>query len=140
MSFESLSDISIVAETGGADTGNLQFILAEIEHALQQLLAQGETHCIDLKAMPLTANEEKELEETLGQGEVFIELKAMGKSRFVETKYSGVWSITHWNEEDEIVGRLIEITFMPDMILTQREDINQSLEQFRAMIDTSKEN
>ncbi|MCP3851241.1 MAG: hydrogenase expression/formation protein [Gammaproteobacteria bacterium] len=137
MSSKTLADIkvhvedSIQAEAPISDgeTGNLQSILTEIKFALEQLLQQKKSHSIDLRAMPWSPGEQKQLEEYLGKGEVQIKLNALGKSNFYETQYSGVWMVTHYNPEGEIISQLIEITTMPEMLFSCNEDIKESIEQ-----------
>lgn len=131
MSFETLADIKIQVDTPEYDSGNLHSILSEIKFALEQLLEQKKTHCIDLRAMPWSPGEEDKLEQYLGRGEISVELNALGKSTFYETRFSGIWIVTHYNQEDEIIGKLIEITTMPEMIFSQYEDIKESLENIQ---------
>ncbi len=131
MSFDSLAEIKVQVETPDYDSGNLQSILSEIKFALEQLLQQNKTHCIDLRAMPWSPGEETRLEEYLGRGEISVELNALGKSSFYETRFSGIWIVTHYNQQDEIIGKLIEITYMPDMIYAQYEDVKNSLERLQ---------
>ncbi len=135
MNGESLADIKIQVEKPEYDSGNLQSILAEIKFALQQLLEQKKVHCIDLRAMPWSQGEEQKLEKYLGKGEVLIELNTLGKSTFYETRFSGVWLVSHYNQEDELIAKLIEITYLPEMIFAQTEDIKNSLEQMNKALN-----
>lgn len=126
-----MADIKVQVEAPDYDSGNLQSILSEIKFALEQLLQQQKTHSIDLRAMPWSPGEEDRLEEYLGRGEVSVELNALGKSSFYETRFSGIWIVTHYNQEDEIIGKLIEISYMPDMIYAQYEDVKNSFERLQ---------
>ncbi len=135
MNSESLADIKIQVEKPEYDSGNLQSILAEIKFALQQLLEQKKVHCIDLRAMPWSPGEEQKLESLLGKGEVLIELNTLGKSTFYETRFSGVWLVSHYNQEDELIAKLIEITYLPEMIFAQTEDIKNSLEHMNKALN-----
>lgn len=131
MNSETLADIKIQVEAAEYDSGNLHSILSEIKFALEQLLQQKKTHCIDLRAMPWSPGEEDKLEKYLGRGEISVELNALGKSIFYETHFSGIWIVTHYNQEDEVIGKLIEITYMPEMIFSQYEDVKDSLERMQ---------
>ncbi len=128
---QDLSDIKIIVDDPAVQSGNLQSIVTEIYHALKKLLAKKNIHRIDLRAMPWTAGEEQQLEQILGVGEVKIEMNAMGKSIFQETSYSGVWWISHYNDEGDVISRLIEISYLPDMIFAQQEDIKSALERLK---------
>jgi hydrogenase-1 operon protein HyaF len=135
MNSEALSGIKIRVEAGleenVSDTGNLDSVLSEIKFALQQLLQQKTSHCIDLRAMPWSPGEEARLEKFLGLGEVSVELNALGKSTFNETRFSGIWIVSHYNQEAELIGKLIEITYMPEMIFSQYDDVKNSLKKIQ---------
>jgi len=105
-------------------TWNVKPLLHEIKHALRNLLDHGETSAIDLRSIPLAPGEENQIINTLGSGEVQCLLDALGKSVIIETQYAGVWLITHYNDEDAIISRFIEITFMPEILRSQTEDIH----------------
>jgi hydrogenase-1 operon protein HyaF len=105
-----------------AATGNLLPLLHEVRHALQRWLDEGETHIIDLRAMPMSPDEEERLLALLGQGEVRADLSALGRSEIVETTFPGVWLVTHCNEGGTTVGRFIEVCAVPDILMSQSWD------------------
>lgn len=109
-------------------TGNAAPVLHEIKHALAQLLASGVANVIDLGAIPFAPGDERILDDVLGVGEINATLTAMGESQVRETKIPGVWRVDHFNETGDIQSRFIEITFMPDILKTQREDAERGLE------------
>jgi hydrogenase-1 operon protein HyaF len=114
---------------GNELTWNVKPILHEIRHALDKLLSTGETTIIDLRSIPLAPGEEDSIIETLGQGEVQARLDALGPSEISETQYAGVWLVTHYNDSDDIVSRFIEITELPDVLKSQREDVQYALDK-----------
>jgi len=127
-----LDAIAIQAEY---ETGNVGPLLHEIRHALARL-AEGEAGTvIDLRSLPLAPGEEQRIEEALGEGEVRAELDALGPTTILETRFPGVWLVTHCNTEDEIIGRLIEVTRIPGLLLAQPEDIRAGLRQLELMLE-----
>jgi len=116
----SLDNIGIQVE---AVHGNVRPILNEVLHALDKLIANNETTIIDLAGLPFAPGELDELEETLGQGELSAQLDALGSSRIQETTYPGVWWIEHRNAHDEVVGRYLEITRIPEILSSQDADV-----------------
>ncbi len=110
-------------------TGNILPLLHEIRHALEGLLATGQTTVIDLQAMPLMPSELIELKEILGNGEVSAELHALGKSTIQETTCSGVWWIVHYNIEEKVISQTIEICHIPAILMAQNADIQMGLQQ-----------
>ena len=110
-------------------TGNLVPLLHEIRHALTRWLEQGEEHVIDLRSIPLAPGEEDSLLEQLGEGEVNARLSISGPSAIIETRYPGVWLITHYNENENIIGRFIEVCEVPGILKSQAEDSRAGLER-----------
>lgn len=112
---------------GSAFTGNVLPLLHEVRHALERLLTTGEETTIDLASLPLAPGEFDRIEAALGEGEVTATLNALGPSEIRETRYSGVWLVTHRNATDEVMGRYIEIARMPAVLLAQEPDMRRGL-------------
>ena len=118
---------SFNSQTSNELTWNVRPLLNEVRHALKALLESGATHVIDLRSIPLAPGEEESIIKTLGQGEVHARLNALGLSEIYETRYAGVWLISHYNESGAIVSRFIEITRLPDILQSQHEDMSNAL-------------
>ena len=103
--------------------GNVRPLLNEVLHAIDRLLDTGEPTTIDLAGLPFGPGELEHLEASLGEGELAARLDALGTSRIRETAYPGVWWLEHRNAHDEIVGRYIEITHVPEILSSQDADI-----------------
>ena len=110
-------------------TWNVMPLLHQIKHALQNLLENNVSEIIDLRSIPLAPGEEDRLLEILGEGEINAQLNALGLSSVIETLYNGVWLLTHHNDENEIISRHIEITYMPEILLSQKEDISMAYDR-----------
>jgi len=110
----------------GAEHGNALPILNEIRHALARLIESGETTVIDLGALPLGPQDEAELFAALGEGEVEATIHAGGPSSVRETAFHGVWLLTHCNEAGETLARFIEVAFVPELLMSQAEDVADS--------------
>jgi hydrogenase-1 operon protein HyaF len=106
---------------------NGKALLHEIRHGLARLLERGETTSIDLLGIPLAPAEEAWLIDELGSGEVQAQLSAMGPSEIIETGFSGVWLVTHFNGAHEVIAKFIEVCFVPQLLQAQAQDIRQGL-------------
>jgi hydrogenase-1 operon protein HyaF len=122
-----------------AGGGYSQALFAELENALQELLDSGREHSIDLRSLPLAPGELESLKEALGRGEVRVEVDALGKSDVQETAYRGIWWVTHHNAVDEVMAEFIEVSFCPDIIRAQRDDVRESLEALSDRMTGSEE-
>ncbi len=117
------STLQFNIQNGDEQTFNVKPLLSEVKHALDNLIATGQNTVIDLRSIPLAAGEEDKILNALGQGEVQAKLNALGLSEIIETQYAGVWIVTHYNDEDHIISRFIEVTTMPEILCSQSEDI-----------------
>lgn len=115
-----------------AATGNVEPLLHEIRHALKRLAQGKDGTVIDLKRLPFAPGEEERLEAILGQGEVRAELQALGPTVVQETSYPGVWLVTHYNNDDAITARFIEVTRMPEVLMSQQEDIEVGINKLES--------
>jgi hydrogenase-1 operon protein HyaF len=115
--------------------GNIRALLAEIAALLEKLDDNGETGMIDLNSLPLAPGEYEQLRQTLGQGEVSARIEAIGASEIIETHYPGVWWVTHYNVEGDIVANMIEIAWLPEIIKSQPEDVHAGLERLKAQLN-----
>lgn len=132
----SLRDIPIHSQPADScSVGNIRALLAEIAACLERLVASGETGLIDLNSLPFAPGEYELLHQTLGQGEVSARIEAIGPSEISETRYPGVWWVTHYNVEGDIVADTIEIARIPEIIKSQPEDIRAGLELLRAQFN-----
>jgi hydrogenase-1 operon protein HyaF len=131
----SLEHIAVKLETADSfSVGNVRALLAEIAAQLERLIASGETGVIDLKSLPFAPGEYERLRQALGQGEVTARIEAIGPSEIMETRYPGVWWLTHYNVEGDIVADLIEIATVPNILQSHPVDMRAGLAQLQATI------
>ena len=131
----SSQSIPIHAQTEEAHSvGNIRALLTEIAALLEKLDSCGETGMIDLNSLPLAPGEYEQLRRALGQGEVSVRVEAIGPSEIFETHYPGVWWVTHYNVEGDIVADMIEIAWLPLIIQSQPEDVHVGLERLQAQL------
>ena len=123
-------------QTDDTLTWNVEPLMHEIRHALKNLLEQEQSSVIDLRSLPLAPGEEQKILDMLGRGEVSASLNALGDSEVYETTYPGVWLVTHYNDNDDIVGRFIEVTTIPEILMSQRPDITDAHERLVNLLDT----
>lgn len=122
------------AAPGNIVTGNVMPLLHEVRHALQGLLESGRETIIDLRSIPMGPGEEELIAERLGRGEVQVRLSALGPSEIIETRYPGVWLVTHRNSDGEVIGRFIEVCAIPRLVTAQNEDIRAGLQLLGAQL------
>ncbi|MGD8925973.1 MAG: hydrogenase expression/formation C-terminal domain-containing protein [Thioalkalispiraceae bacterium] len=114
-------------------------ILNEIDELLKQLIEQNKPSAIDLRSLPLFPGDYENLRELLGEGEITAKLNSLGPSSIVETRIPGVWWCTHYNEADEKIAEFIEITRIPELLLTDSVELQQSRSKLAELINLPQE-
>ncbi len=134
-----LSDIPVKVEgssgknstTTGTIGGGLIAILRELSEMLERLAEYDETAAIDLRSLPFSPSDYQSLRDYLGDGEVEVTLNVDGMSRVRETGFSGVWWVEHRNPENELQAELLEITNIPEIIVTEKDEVARSASKLR---------
>ena len=134
----SLDDISIKVATDLHSIGSVDALLNEIATRLQRFIAAGESAMIDLKSLPFSPAEYEGLRTALGRGEVSARLETIGDSELYETHYPGVWWVTHYNVEGDVIADLLEIAAVPAILHSQLEDVRDGLERLQHTLSKNK--
>ena len=113
---------------------NAPALLQEIAAALDVLLLSGRRHCIDLGSLPLSPADRDLLRETLGTGEIRMELEALGNSRIEETGVPGVWWVRHSSEDGILLTESLEVCHVPEIVPADTTDIAIGLQRLRQRI------
>lgn len=124
--------ISAPAITTTADTtGNALPLLHEIAALVQVLADKGEEGCIDLRSLPLAPGDYDQLRELLGEGEARATVNAAGETTVRETAYAGVWWVTYYSTEQEVVADRIEITLVPAILKSHPADVGAAVRRLQ---------
>ncbi|ACL72356.1 conserved hypothetical protein [Thioalkalivibrio sulfidiphilus HL-EbGr7] len=119
-------------------TGMADALLREIHAHLVNLHERSESHTIDLKGLPLTEADRRQLREALGRGEVSMTVEAAGPTEAYETAYGGVWWIDYQNLLGSTALTHIEIARVPAIAPTHPEDIADALERLGEALNDRK--
>lgn len=120
----------------GEDRGNDLPVLNELRHALTALLERGEATVIDTKSLPFGPHDETRLRSALGEGEVQATVNALGESRITETAFPGIWWVEHRNPQGEVVAQFLEVTYVPGILESQRDDVIAGRDLLNAWLDS----
>lgn len=103
-------------------------ILNQIKELLARYLESGEPGVIDMRLLPrMNAETYKHIKDLLSSGEVTALVDAEARVDIRETQYSGVWWLTHHNEQGGIVTELIEVSRIPGILVSHVADMRAGL-------------
>jgi hydrogenase-1 operon protein HyaF len=119
-------------ERGAVDWPLIRAVLRRIEEALASFIERGQAGAIDLRGVPhMDAATYQSLRETLGTGEVSATVNADIRVEVRESRYPGVWWLTHINERGAKVTEVIEITEVPAILRSHVTDMRIGLERLQ---------
>jgi len=105
-------------------------LLQEIAVRLDRLVREDESEAIDLRALPIMTDEDlQQLRDLLGAGEVTATVHAMGATELEETAFPGVWWVTYFGADGDVVAERIEVAWIPDIAVAQAADVGAGLRQ-----------
>lgn len=118
--------------------GNVQAILRELQLALKRLRETGETHTIYIEKTGLTMEEQVEVMETLGRGNITIIFTETDQPvEWYETQFSGIWLGTFRNARDEAIVYTLEVGRYPSLCGAFDEDIETAEDELQTWIDAA---
>jgi hydrogenase-1 operon protein HyaF len=123
--------IATPARRGGLG-GGVAAVLCELVGMLERVALAGNTDMIDVRSLPMSPEDRRELQATLGQGEVHATLSAEGVSTLQETAVSGVWWVEHRDRRGDLIAELIEVAATPKILAASAEEMAASARELRA--------
>lgn len=114
-------------------TGMATALMTELKDYLARLAETGETNIIDLLSLPMSDADINELADHLGVGEVKATINSIGSSSIRETAYRGIWWVRHYGDDGEVLSELIEITQIPEILVTHIDEIRHSADVMAAL-------
>jgi hydrogenase-1 operon protein HyaF len=102
-------------------------VLTEVTAALHKLLNERKASTIFLAQFPITDGDREFLSTFLGEGDTAIEIAGLSVTRFLETRYAGVWWGEYFDGSGKVSMQTIEVAETPELAGANREDINESL-------------
>lgn len=116
--------ITVVPSTHSGGLVMAKTLLHEVQAMLKTLLDTGQNGTLDLRALPTLGEDGYQfLKEKLDIGEVSARIQGFGRSEIQETAYSGIWWVTHYNQDNDILTELIEVNFFPEILKSPRDDV-----------------
>lgn len=107
-------------------TGMAKAVIGEAIGYLRALAGGGERQIIDLRGLPMTQGDLRELGETLGRGEVTASVDAAGPTEVFETRFPGLWWVRYQNADQQVVAEQLVIGRVPAILEAPLDDVRDS--------------
>lgn len=135
-----LADIPVRVEAAadpaaatGTIGGGVTAILMEIASLLDTLARDDEPGAIDLRSLPMSPDDRRQLIDALGSGEATITLQTDGESTIRETAMHGVWWNAHRDRGGNLIAEFIEIARVPAMLPVETDELRGAAQRLRGI-------
>lgn len=125
----------LAAVTPPADVMNAMPILSEIQDRVRSWQDGSLAHVINLTLLPLSEDDIRFLGDTLGSGPVETLSRGYGDCQITSTAYPGVWWVRYTNSMGTLILNTVEITDIPMVACAAQEDLDDSRQRFRDLLE-----
>lgn len=110
-------------------------LVIELAEKMQKWKAGDEHHVINLTLLPLSQEDLNFLGERLGVGPITILSRGYGNCRIGSTTKKNVWWVKFFNSEDKLILNTIEVVDVPEVATAAPEDIEDSAERLKEILE-----
>jgi hydrogenase-1 operon protein HyaF len=118
-----------------ANVFNAPALLPEINEHIAKVDANAAPHVINLSLLPHTLEDLALLDQLLGKGDLVILSRGYGNCRVTSTRTRNVWWVQYYNSQDSLILNSIEITQLPEVVCAASEDLTDSAERLREILE-----
>lgn len=115
---------------------NAPSLLVEIQDQIGSYRPGEEAHVINLSLLPMSPRDLEYLQQQLGVGGVTILSRGYGNCRITSTAMRNVWWVQYFNSMDIMILNTIEVVDVPLVARAAQEDIDDSAERLKEIMET----
>lgn len=114
---------------------NAPSLLAEIEDQWRTWQPGQPAHVVNLTLLPMSNEDIGFLDHHLGTGLVLILSRGYGNCRITNTCTPNCWRVVYYNSQDLVILNTVEVTEIPEVVLAAPEDLNDTFERLKEVLE-----
>jgi hydrogenase-1 operon protein HyaF len=114
---------------------NSPSLLAELAASVAGRKSGDEAHVLNLTLFPLSPEDRDVLAAALPAGPVAIMSRGFGSCRVTSTRLRDTWRVQYFNSMSTLILDTIEVVDVPEVVLASGEDLDDSLDRLRELVD-----
>lgn len=119
----------------GPGVVNAPALLVELVEKAAAWRGPQDLHVVNLTLLPHTEEDLLWLAEALGEGSVAILSRGYGNCRITATAQPRLWRVQFFNSMDALILDTFEVTSMPEVAVAAPEDLSDSAERIREVLE-----
>ena len=113
---------------------NAPSVLFELEDQRRRWQPGQPPHVANLSLLPLTPEDIGYMDMKLGTGRVLILSRGYGNCRITNCTVPHTWRVVYYNSQDTVILNSVEVTDMPEVACAAQEDLQDSIERLREVV------
>lgn len=114
---------------------NAPLLLSEIEDQWTQWKPGQSAYVVNLTLLPMSVEDIGFMDHHLGTGRVLILSRGYGNCRITNTCMPNTWRVVYYNSQDLVILNTVEVTELPDVAQAAREDLEDSCERLKEVLE-----
>lgn len=114
---------------------NAPLLLSEIEDQWKQWQPGQAAYVVNLTLLPMSVEDIGFMDHHLGTGRVLILSRGYGNCRITNTCMPNTWRVVYYNSQDLVILNTVEVTELPDVAQAAREDLEDSYERLKEVLE-----
>lgn len=114
---------------------NAPLLLSEIEDQWKQWQPGQAAYVVNLTLLPMSVEDIGFIDHHLGTGRVLILSRGYGNCRITNTCMPNTWRVVYYNSQDLVILNTVEVTELPDVAQAAKEDLEDSYERLKEVLE-----
>ena len=114
---------------------NAPLLLSEIEDQWKQWKPGQPAYVVNLTLLPMSVEDIGFLDHHLGTGRVLILSRGYGNCRITNTCMPNTWRVVYYNSQDLVILNTVEVTELPDVAQAAKEDLEDSFDRLKEVLE-----
>lgn len=114
---------------------NAPLLLSEIEDQWKLWKPGQSAYVVNLTLLPMSVEDIGFMDHHLGTGRVLILSRGYGNCRITNTCMPNTWRVVYYNSQDLVILNTVEVTELPDVAQAAREDLEDSHERLKEVLE-----
>lgn len=117
-----------------AQLANVPSVLVELEDQRQRWQSGQTAQVVNLSLLPLSPLDIGFLDHQLGTGRVLMLSRGYGNCRITNCRVPHTWRVVYYNSQDAVILNTVEVVGVPEVACAAPEDLADSLERLREVV------
>ncbi|MEZ5646042.1 MAG: hydrogenase expression/formation C-terminal domain-containing protein [Burkholderiaceae bacterium] len=114
---------------------NAPLLVEEVRDQVARWQPGQAPHVVNLTLLPVTPEDIGYLDHQLGTGRLLLLSRGYGNCRISNTRLRNCWRVVYYNSMDKVILNTVEVVDMPEVAMAAQEDLRDSHERLRDVMN-----